>query len=180
MSLDTQRVRRDFPLLRDAKIIYFDSACTTLRPQPVIDAISRYHSEFPACGERSLHRLGRQVDDEVALAREAARRFLGARRREEIVFKPNTTHGINLVAQSFPFAPGDVVLTSDQEHNSNLLPWLELRRRGVRHHAVRFGDLAALEASLTADVALVAMVATSNLDGASVDARRAVPTAQSE
>lgn len=177
MSLDPRRLRPDFPPLRDGRLIYFDNACMALRPQAVIDAVTAYHAEYPACGERSLHRLGRRVDEEVSLAREAARRFLHARRAEEIVFTQNTTHAINLIAHSFPFAPGDVVVTSDQEHNSNLLPWQQLARRGVRHRAVPFGDLEALRAALAPEVKLVSMVMTSNLDGASIDAPRTVEVA---
>jgi cysteine desulfurase/selenocysteine lyase len=177
MSLDPRRIRGDFPPLRSGKLVYLDNACTTLRPQVVIDAVTRYHAEFPACGERSLHRLGRRVDEEVGLAREAARRLLGARRSEEIVFTQNTTHAINIVAQSFPFRPGDVVVTSDQEHNSNLLPWQQLGRYGVRHRTVPLGDLDALGRALTPEVKLVSMVMTSNLDGASIDARRMVEAA---
>jgi cysteine desulfurase / selenocysteine lyase len=177
MSFDPLRIRGDFPSLQSGKLIYFDNACTTLRPQVVIDAVTRYHAEFPACGERSLHRLGRRVDEEVALAREAARRFLGARRSEEIVFTQNTTHAINIVAQSFPFRAGEVVVNSDQEHNSNLLPWQQLARHGVRHRAVPFGDLDALARALTPEVKLVSMVMTSNLDGASIDPRRVVEAA---
>ena len=177
MSFDPHRCRDDFPLLRSEKLIYFDNACSTLRPEVVIDAVRRYHAEFPACGERSLHRLGRRVDEEVAQAREAARRFLNARRSEEIVFTQNTTHAINLVAHSFPFNAGDVVVTSDQEHNSNLLPWQRLADKGVRHRPVAFGDVAALAAALTPEVKLVSMVMTSNLDGASVDAKRVVEVA---
>ena len=177
MSFDPHHIRADFPPLRTGKLIYFDNACTTLRPEVVIDAVTRYHTEFPACGERSLHRLGRRVDEEIALAREAARRFLGARRTDEIVFTQNTTHAINIVAHSFGFRPGDAVVTSDQEHNSNLLPWQQLARHGVRHRAVRFGDLEELTVALTPEVKLVSMVMTSNLDGASIDARRVVETA---
>jgi cysteine desulfurase / selenocysteine lyase len=177
VNFDPGRLRNDFPPLRSGKLIYFDNACTTLRPEVVIDAVTRYHTEFPACGERSLHRLGRRVDEEVGLAREAARRFLGARRSEEIVFTQNTTHAINIVAQSFPFRTGDAVITSDQEHNSNLLPWQQLARHGVRHRAVPFGDLEALTGALTPEVKLVSMVMISNLDGASIDARRVVEAA---
>jgi cysteine desulfurase/selenocysteine lyase len=177
VSFDPRRIRNDFPPLRNGKLIYFDNACTTLRPEVVIDAFSRYHTEFPACGERSLHRLGRRVDAEVDLAREAARRFLGARRTEEVVFTQNTTHAINIVSHSFPFSPGDVVVTSDQEHNSNLLPWQQLARHGVQHRAVPFGDVDRLAEALTPEVKLVSMVMTSNLDGASIDARLVVETA---
>lgn len=177
MSFDPHRLRPDFPPLRDGRLIYFDNACMALRPQAVIDAVTTYYTEYPACGERSLHRLGQRVDQEVSLAREAARRFLHARHVEEIVFTQNTTHGINLVAQSFPLAPGDVVVTSDQEHNSNLLPWQQLSRRGVQHRAVAFGDANALRAAVTPEVKLVSMVMTSNLDGASIDAGRIVEVA---
>jgi cysteine desulfurase/selenocysteine lyase len=174
VSFDPQRLRRDFPLLRDGRLVYFDNACMALRPQVVIDAVTAYYTDYPACGERSLHHLGRRVDEEVSLAREAARRLLHARHDEEIVFTHNTTHAINLVAQSFPFSPGDVVVTSDQEHNSNLLPWQQLSRRGISHRTVAFGDPDALRAALTPQVKLVSMVMTSNLDGASIDARRTV------
>ena len=177
MSFDPYRLRQDFPPLRDGRLVYFDNACMALRPQAVIDAVTEYYSEYPACGERSLHRLGRRVDEEVSLAREAARRLLGAKRVEEIVFTQNTTYAINLVAHSFPFAPGDVVVTSDQEHNSNLLPWQQLSRGGVKHRAVPFGDLEALNAALTPEVKLVSMVMTSNLDGAAIDAKRTVEAA---
>lgn len=170
MTFDPESVRKDFPVLRAGGLVYFDNACMALRPATVVDALVAYHAEYPACGDRSLHRLGRRVDEEVALSREAARRLLHARRCEEIVFTPNTTYGINLVAHSFRFVPGDVVVGSDQEHNSNLLPWLALARHGVRHRAVPFGDLDALRKALTPEVKLVAMVMTSNLDGASIDA----------
>jgi len=66
---------------------------------------------------------------------------------------------------------------SDQEHNSNLLPWLALARRGMRHRAVPFGDLDALRDALGPEVKLVAMVLTSNLDGASIDAAAVVDLA---
>jgi cysteine desulfurase/selenocysteine lyase len=174
MSLDPHRLRRDFPPLRDGRLVYFDNACMALRPQAVIDAVTSYYAEYPACGDRSLHRLGRRVDSEVALAREAVRRFLNARRVEEIVFTQNTTHAINIVAHSFPFVAGDVVVTSDQEHNSNLLPWQQLSRAGVERRAAAFGDIDALRAALSDRVKLVSMVLTSNLDGASIDAKRVV------
>jgi cysteine desulfurase/selenocysteine lyase len=177
VSFDPQDVRPDFPPLRDGRLLYFDNACMALRPQAVIDAVTAYYTEYPACGERSLHRLGQRVDAEVSLAREAARRLLGAKRVEEIVFTQNTTHAINLVALCFPFAGGDVVVTSDQEHNSNLLPWQQLSRAGVQHQAVPFGNLEALRAALTERVKLVSMVMTSNLDGASIDAKRTVQVA---
>ena len=177
MSFDPSRVRGDFPPLRSGKLIYFDNACMSLRPQSVIDATTEYYTEFPACGERSLHRLGKRVDREVEEAREATRRFLGARHGEEIVFTLNTTHAINIVAHSFPFASGDIVITSDQEHNSNLLPWQQLGRSGLRHQAVPFNDVDALRLALTPNVKLVSMAMTSNLDGASIDAPAVIRTA---
>ena len=177
MTFDPHQVRRDFPPLRSGKLVYFDNACMSLRPQSVIDAVIEYYTEFPACGDRSLHHLGKRVDHEIEEAREATRRFVGARHVDEIVFTLNTTHAINIVAHSFPFVSGDVVITSDQEHNSNLLPWQQLAHAGVRHQTVPFNDVEALRCALTRDVKLVAIAMTSNLDGASIDAPAVIRTA---
>ncbi|NJL44373.1 MAG: aminotransferase class V-fold PLP-dependent enzyme, partial [Nitrosarchaeum sp.] len=84
MRLKAERLRDDFPVLEAGrKLTYFDNACMTLRPRQVIDAVREYHEEFPACGERSMHRLGRRVDESVEQARKVGRKFLGARKDSE-------------------------------------------------------------------------------------------------
>jgi cysteine desulfurase/selenocysteine lyase len=150
----------------------------TLKPQPVIDAISEYYSQYPGCGERSTHMFADQVDKKVDAARESIREFIGAQSPHEIVFTKNTTEAVNLVARSLMWNPEDVVLTTDKEHNSNLCPWQELAERGIiaRHRPVpcdaenRF-DLDTFREILAEEKGKVRMVSlghTSNLDGVSV------------
>jgi len=130
-------VRKDFPSLQnryDGKLpVYFDNACNTLVPQQVVDAFCAYYNEFPACGEgRSRHRFAAEVTDRIdgnpdrgmKGSRNIIKDFLNASSHKEIIFTLNSSHGINLVALGTQFKPGDVVLHTDKEHNSNLIPWL--------------------------------------------------------
>src|SRR3989344_2953895 len=126
MNID--KIRKDFPTI-DGKRVYLDSACQSLRPVQVINAVNSYYKEFPGCGGRSIHKFGNRVSEEVDKARDSIRKFINAKERKEIIFNRNTTEGINLIANSFNFQKGDKVVISDKEHNSNLLPWLFLKRR---------------------------------------------------
>ena len=131
--MDINRIRQDFPLFQEERkgkpIIYFDTACQSLRPRQVIDAINSYYLRFPACGGRSMHQLAAQVSTACDEARRTIAKLVNAAKKEEIVFTRNTTEGINLVAHSLEWHTGDVVLISDKEHNSNLLPWQQLVRK---------------------------------------------------
>ena len=120
---DVKKIREDFPLLKKAKIIYFDNACTTLKPQQVIDAIVRYYSEYTGCAGRSLHKLATKTTEEFEGARAKVAKFINAKRPEEIIWTKNTTEAINLVSHSFRLNEGDKVLTTNLEHSSGLLPW---------------------------------------------------------
>lgn len=133
-----EHLREDFPLLRDEHApAYLDNACVTLKPQTVIDAVSDYYTFRPACGGRSVHRLGTAVSQTIARARRGLAEQIGANEVSEVAFVRNATHALNQVAHGLPWSEGDVVLTSDKEHNSNLVPWLELERmHGVDHRVV--------------------------------------------
>ena len=127
--------RNDFPTLQgDNPPAYLDNACVTLKPQSVIDSIHRYYTETPGCGGRSVHRYGTAVSKAVVDARTKLGSFLNAATPNEIVFTRNATHSINQVAHGMTWNKGDVVLTSDREHNSNLVPWLQLEQeQGIDH-----------------------------------------------
>ena len=185
-TLDIQRIRQDFPQLRRSikgkPPIYLDSACTSLRPEPVIQAIADYQRRAPVCHGRAYHRFGRDATEAYAAARHAAAQFVGAAADDEIVFVRNTTEGLNLVASCLELGPGDVVLTTDMEHNSNLLPWQRLARQGITHERLTVDpalpggiDLHALRARLAwhaGKLKLVSMFQVSNLTGVEL------PTAQ--
>ena len=129
-NMGIESVRADFPLLQkkvDGRpFIYFDSACTALKPKQVIDAVVAYYSEYTACAGRSVHKLARRTTDEFEGARKKVARFINAARPEEIIWTRNTTEAINLVAHGFAFKPGDKVLTTNLEHSSGLLPWQDI------------------------------------------------------
>ncbi|MBJ6727158.1 aminotransferase class V-fold PLP-dependent enzyme [Geomesophilobacter sediminis] len=181
--MDVEAVRRDFPILEKNGadgVIYLDNACQSLRPRAVIDAINGYYLTTSACSGRSMHRLAEEVSRQLDQTRAAVASFLNASRKEEIIFTRNTTEGINLVAHALDVGEKDVILVSDKEHNSNLLPWqLLTQRTGAALGIVsslddNSFDLAAFEKLLDDRVKLVCLGYTSNLDGVSIPAREIV------
>ena len=141
-GMDVEKIRRDFPILQmntgDRPIIYMDSASMALKPRQVIEAMDDYYFNYPSSAGRSVHKLSARVEEARINARETMRQFVGAKKAEEIVFTRNTTEGLNLVTNSLPLKSGDVVLTTDREHNSNLLPCQMLaERKSVKHAVVK-------------------------------------------
>ncbi len=187
--MDTQKIRSDFPALQkkwNGKYpIYLDNACMTLKPRQVMEAMDEYYNEYPVCGGRSLHKMAKMVDEKVTESREKFRKFLGAKRPEEIIFTRNTTEGLNLIANSLPFKKGDIVLTTDREHNSNLIPWqVQSDKRGIKHIVVRSNpdntfDIGKFEELMSnnRNVRLVSMVHTANLDGYTIPASEIIKIA---
>jgi cysteine desulfurase/selenocysteine lyase len=185
--LDVNQIRKDFPVLgklfNGKPPIYFDNACMTLRPMQVIEAMDDYYENYPACGGRSIHRFGLKTTKECDEARDELRLLIGAKRKEEIVFTKNTTEAINLVSNSLGLRKGDTVLTTDFEHNSNLVPWLVLSEKiGIKHVPVKSNsdttfDMSEFEKSLNRSVKLVSMVHTSNLSGVTTPAQEIIKIA---
>ncbi len=170
--MDAEKIRGDFPILQrrvgGKPIVYFDNACMTLKPVHVMEAMNRYYMEFSACVGRSGHRLSSEAEEAWAESRKTIGKHVGAKKSEEIVFTRNTTEGINIVARCLGLRKGDVVVTSDREHNSNLVPWQTLSKEGVEHRIFKAGDsfdIAEFEEVMDRNVKLVSVVHTSNLDG---------------
>ncbi len=179
--LNTDKIRQDFPLLASTKTIYFDSACMSLRPRQVINKILEYYEQYPACAGRSTHHLASRVNREVELARQEVAKFIGAK-KEEIIFTKNTTEGLNLVINSLGLKQGDVVLITDREHNSNLVPLLNLKqKRGIVIKVVGSEEDGSIDlnhyAELVKNAKLVSMVYTSNLDGYTIPAQEIIKLA---
>lgn len=185
--MDVKNIREDFPVLRrpiGGKLpIYFDNACMTLRPMQVVQAINDYYENYPACGGRSIHKFGLKVTELCDNAREKVRHLIGAELSKEIVFTKNTTEAINLVANSLGLKKGDTVVTTDIEHNSNLVPWLVLSERaGTKHIAAKSNDdttfnMSEFQKAMNRSVKLVSMVHTSNLSGVTIPAREIIEIA---
>jgi cysteine desulfurase/selenocysteine lyase len=184
---ELERIRADFPILckgiNGKPVIYFDSSCMSLRPRQVIRAMDEYYEEYPACAGRSFHKLGKRATEKFVEARATIAKFLGARKSEEVIFTKNASEGINLVAHSLNFNKGDIVITTDREHNSNLLPWQLLAKRTGAEHKVIYSngnmefDLEKFSGMMNKQVKLVSVVHTSNLDGYTLPAKEIVKIA---
>jgi cysteine desulfurase/selenocysteine lyase len=172
---DLEKIRRDFPILQTKvhgkNLIYLDNAATTLKPKPVVDAISQYYLYGAANVHRGLHFLSEQATRQYEDTREKVRAFIGAGETAEVIFTSGTTASINLVAQSFGDAfvkAGDEILISHMEHHSNIVPWQMLCERKGAHLKVApindEGEISLPElAKLISDkTRLVAVVGISN------------------
>ena len=140
---DINKVRADFPILSrevyGRPLVYLDNAATTQKPLSVLDAMRDEYLNVNANVHRGVHYLSQQATDLHEAARESVRRFINARKTEEIVFTRGTTEAINLVASSFcesQMQAGGEVLVTEMEHHSNIVSWqLQAMKRGivVRH-----------------------------------------------
>src|SRR4051794_27687619 len=129
-GLDVMRVRESFPALdqfvHGKPLAYLDNAASTQKPRAVIDAVVGYYENDNANVHRGVHTLGDRATACYERARETVRRFLNARRAQEVVFVRGATEAINLVAQTFGrknVGPGDEVLVTGMEHHANIVPW---------------------------------------------------------
>jgi cysteine desulfurase/selenocysteine lyase len=188
MSVETDirplDVLADFPAIQHGWH-YLDTAATSQKPQPVLDAINRAYGETYA----TVHRGVYQRSADMTLAYEAARKrvatFLGGR-EEEVVFVRGATEGINLVAQCWAgtqLKPGDRILLSTLEHHSNIVPWQMVAERvGAEIDVLPLTadqriDLDAMEKMLTERHKLVALGHVSNVLGSVLNAKRATELA---
>ena len=171
-------VRADFPILArrigDRPLVYLDSAATAQKPEAVLEAMDRYYRRHNANIHRGVYRLAQEATDLFEGARERVAAFTGATTRGTI-FTRNVTEAINLVAYAWgrsSVGPGDVVVITEMEHHSNIVPWqLLCAERGavLRYLSVSSEgrlDLAELDDELArGDVRLVSVAHVSNVLG---------------
>jgi cysteine desulfurase / selenocysteine lyase len=172
---DWSAVRQHFPVLDQRvsghPLIYFDNAATSQKPKAVLEVLQHYYEMDNANVHRGLHELSSRATDSYEGARKKLARFIGADSEEEIIFTRGTTEGINLVAQSWGrknLRAGDVVLLTEMEHHSNLVPWQLLAEQTgaeLKHVPVTDDgllDVDVLDTLLTEQVKLFSFVHVSN------------------
>jgi cysteine desulfurase / selenocysteine lyase len=177
-ALDVTRLRRDFPILdrriHDAPLVYLDSAASTQKPLPVLDALQRVYRQHYANVHRGAYTLSAEATDLFEAARARVARFLHAPSDRSVVFVRNATEGINLVAHAWgrhALREGDEIVVTVAEHHANLVPWhLLAAERGVVVRGVPLGpdarvDMDALAAALSPRTRLVATFHVSNVLG---------------
>ena len=158
---------KDFDYLSDGDV-YLDSACQSLRPRPVIDALNRYYTEHNSCGERVKYAWGRKTDELVEETRDLSLKYLKLKKKDySVSFTLNTTYGINLLLDQFKDGIFEKVVTSDIEHNS---PFLSTMTFAKRHDIPREVMVREDDGSIELDnydfaKALVVVNCASNIDG---------------
>ncbi|MGH9114386.1 MAG: SufS family cysteine desulfurase [Acidimicrobiales bacterium] len=175
--IDPARVQKDFPILSQRvhgkRLVYLDSAASSQKPTSVLEAMDRYYETTHANVHRGVYAIAEEATRLFEAARAAVARFIGAGSPAEVVFTKNVTEAINLVAYSWGRAnlePGDVVVLTEMEHHSNLVPWLVLRaERGVELRFLPLTqdgrlDLTALDSALHG-AKLLGVTAVSNVLG---------------
>ena len=129
---DIEKIRKDFPMLQGKQmagkpLVYFDNAATTFKPYSVIEAVKHYYMEENGSIHRGDYELSYQLSEEYESARAAIARFIHAQ-ENEIVFTSGASASLNLVAYGYGqkfLEKGDVILSSEAEHASNILPWFK-------------------------------------------------------
>ena len=121
--------REDFKVLKQ-DIIYFDSGATCLKPSILGKATSEYYNEYSANAHRGDYDISLKVDNKFEGTRQLVQKFIGAKRKEEIIFTSGATDSMNkLIFGYFKkyLKKGDEVLLTKSEHASNILPWFEVQ-----------------------------------------------------
>ena len=140
MSLHVTEIRKDFPILQrettsSVPLVYLDSTATSQKPLAVIEAMDSYYRRSNANIHRGVHTLAEEATTLYEQAREKIAKFINAPSARQVIYTRNTTESINLVAYSWARAnlkAGDLVILTEMEHHSNLVPWHMLQaERGI-------------------------------------------------
>ncbi|MFP3358681.1 MULTISPECIES: cysteine desulfurase [Planococcus] len=171
-------IKSYFPILNQEinghPLVYLDSAATSQKPTPVIEALKEYYESDNSNVHRGVHTLGNRATEKYEGAREKVQQFINARSTQEIVFLRGTTTAINLVAQSYGRAnveEGDEIVITYMEHHSNIIPWQQLaKERGAVLKYIELEEdgtisLENVRAAITDRTKIVSMVYVSNVLG---------------
>ena len=170
MPLNLDKVRSDFPIL-SKDIIYFDSAASSLTPEPVLNKMLEYYHNYRANIARGIHQLSQRASEEYEKARNKISGFINARSNDEIIMTKNTSDGINIVANGLKWRKGDNIVTTSMEHHSNFVVWLRVKERyGVEVKIIfpnKEGilDITDFEKMVDDKTRLIAVTHTSNVLG---------------
>ena len=178
-NIDWAKLRADFPILNQQvhgkPLVYFDNAASSQKPRAVIDALVHYYEHDNANVHRGIHELSNRATNAFEAARARAAKFINAKSADEIIWTRGTTESINLVAAAWGaknLKSGDVILLTEMEHHSNLVPWqLIAQKTGAKIAYVPVTgdegilDLSKLDSLLTPQVKIFSMVHISNSMG---------------
>ena len=130
--MNTEQIKKDFPLLENESITYLDSGATTQKPIKVIKAVEEFYQKYNANPHRGAYSLSVEATEQYENTRTKIAKFINAKHREEIIFSKNATEGLNLIAYSYGLdnlKKDDEVVISIMEHHSNLVPWQKMTKQ---------------------------------------------------
>ena len=188
MPLNLHEIRKDFPILQrtthdSVPLVYLDSTATSQKPLSVIEAMNNFYRRSNANIHRGVHTLAEESTTMYEQAREKIAKFINAPSARQIIYTRNTTESINLVAYSWARAnlkAGDLVILTEMEHHSNLVPWHILQmERGIELDFIPVTDdglldLDAYKTLLVRSPKLVAFTHMSNVLGTINPAREII------
>lgn len=171
--MDIKHIRKDFPVYdKHPDLIYFDSAASALKVQSAIDEGMRYYTDLGVNAHRGAYHLAYETTELYEASRHEVASFIGAL-PEEIIFTRGATMSLNIIARALEqtIQPGDEIITSELEHHSSLLPWMEIAKR--RQASLVYVPLTSegritvseFERVLTDKTAIVALTHVSNVMG---------------
>ena len=175
---DVKKIREDFPILgreiNGHRLVYFDNAATTQKPQAVIDSLVDYYQNYNANVHRGVHSLSMEATDKYEEAREKVAAFINAESSDCLIWTRNSSESLNLVAYTWGeknIEEGDEIVLTPMEHHSNLVPWQEIaRRKGAKIRFIPITsdgqlDLTEIEKIINDRTVLVSVVHMSNALG---------------
>ena len=130
--MNTEQIKKDFPLLENESITYLDSGATTQKPIQVIKAVEEFYQKYNANPHRGAYSLSVEATEQYENTRTKIAKFINAKHREEIIFSKNATESLNLIAYSYgldKLKKDDEVVISIMEHHSNLVPWQKMTKQ---------------------------------------------------
>ena len=175
-ALDAYKIRQDFAILdqvvNDEPLVYLDNAATTQKPQVVLDTLMAYYHEDNANVHRGVHTLAERATAAYEASREKLRKFINAEPTKEVLFTRGTTTGLNWVGRFAEqvLEPGDEVVISIKEHNSNIIPRQEAckkTRATIVYSYLKDGqlDMEDLANKITEKTKFVSLAQVSNVLG---------------
>ena len=150
MGLQSETIKKDFPIFNNSALVYLDNAATTHKPQSVLDAVDRLYKEANANVHRALYSLGSESTERFENSRTKVADFINSNSAKEIIFTSGTTEAINLLARSLgdTLKTGDEILISEMEHHSNIVPWqLAAKRTGASLNYIPITETGELDLS---------------------------------
>ncbi len=156
-----------FDYLGDGEV-YLDSACQSLRPRPVIEAINNYYTEHNSCGERVKYKWGKITDEKVEETREKVLKFLKlSPKKYTVSFTLNTTYGINLILSQLEPKHFKKIITTEIEHNSPFLASIAFSKRtGLPREVIKRNEDGSVPIKdVDYNKAVVILNCVSNFDG---------------